>query len=119
MVKKVLKKEIIDDNMLELSAKIGKMFPSEFYATLGLYTAILMAEIFKDAEEVEIDDKPKVTSPNKTYVCGNHTFHITMRSNKSCRLDYFRVGVFVETQEFESMDLTFRYIMATLADYLF
>ena len=120
MARKVLKKEITDDNMLELSTKVGKMFPDELYLTLGLYTAILMADIFEDAEEIEIDDKPKVTSPDSTYVCGNHTFHIHKVSNKSYRLDYFRAGVFVATKkEFKSQEEVFKYILATLADYLF
>lgn len=119
MVKKVLKKEITDDEMLDLSARIGKMFPDELYFTLGLFIATIMAEMFENAEEVEIDDKPKVTSPDSTYVCGNHTFHIHKRSNKSCRLDYFRAGVFAETKEFKSQEEVFKYILATLADYLF
>lgn len=118
MAKKVLKVELVDDKMIETAAEVGKLFPDELTLTLGLFTATLAAEIFKDAEEVEIDDKPKVTSPNKTYVCGNHTFHLTMRSNKSCRLDYFRGGVFVETEEFKSQEESFKYILATLADHL-
>lgn len=118
MVKKVLKKEITDDEMLDLSARIGKMFPDELYFTLGLFIATIMAEMFENAEEVEIDDKPKVTSPDEIYHCGDHTFRVHKKANDAFSIDHFYHGVFKGLKKTESQEEAFKYILAILADHL-
>lgn len=119
MVKKVLKKEITDDEMLDISVSIGKMFPCEFATVLALFSATLLADIFEDAEEVEVSEKPKVTSPDGIYHCGDHTFRVHKRANDSFSVDHFDHGVFKDLKKTESQEEAFKYILAVLADYLF
>lgn len=118
MDKKVLKVEITDDKMLDIAAEVSKLFPNELYMTLGLFLATLMADIFNDAEEVEVSDKPKVTSPDTIYHCGNHTFRVHKKSNDSFSVDHFDHGVYAGMEKTESLDKAFKYILATLADHL-
>ena len=119
MVKKVLKKEITDDEMLDISVSVGKIFPCELSAVLALFSAALMADIFEDAEEVEVSEKPKVTSPDEIYHCGNHTFRVHKKANDSFSVDHFDNGVFKGLKKTESQEEAFKYILAVLADYLF
>ncbi len=119
MAKKVLKVEITDDEMMDVAVAVSKLFPDELYLTLGLFTATLLADIFKDAEEVEVDDKPKVTSPDTIYHCGEHTFRVHKIAKDSFTVDHFDHGVYAGTEKTESLDKAFKYILATLADHLF
>lgn len=118
MAKKVLKVEITDDKMMDIAVAVSKLFPDELYLTLGLYTATLLADIFEDAEEVEVSDKPKVTSPDTIYHCGDHTFRVHKKANDSFSVDHFDHGVFVGMDKTDSLDKAFKYILATLADHL-
>lgn len=118
MAKKVLKREITDDEMLDVSVSIGKIFPREFDAVLALFSATLLADIFAGAEEVEVSEKSKVTSPDEIYHCGNHTFRVHKKAIYSFSVDYFDHGVFKGLKHTESQEEAFKYILAILADYL-
>ena len=118
MAKKVLKREITDDEMLDISVSVGKIFPREFDAVLALFSATLMADIFADAEEVEVSEKPKVTSPDGIYHCGDHTFRVHKKANDAFSIDHFDHGVFKGMKKTESQEESFKYILAILADYL-
>lgn len=84
MDKKVLKRTITDEEMLELSTRVVKMFPDELYATLGLYTAIVMADIFEDSEEIKNDHEAFVT-----YTAGKWKIVIATREDDKARLVMF------------------------------
>lgn len=119
MAKKVLKVEITDDKMMDISFKVAKLFPEEMFLGLGLFSASLVADIFKDAEEVEVDENPKVTSPDTIYHCGDHTFRVHKKAKDSFTVDHFDHGVYAGMEKTESLDKAFKYILATLADHLF
>lgn len=119
MAKKVLKVEITDDKMMDIAVENSKLFPDEMYLALGLFSAALMADIFKDAEEVEISENPKVTSPDTIYHCGNHTFRIHKKAKDSFSIDHFDNGVYAGMKKTESQEEAFKYILAILADHLF
>ncbi len=118
MAKKVLKREITDDEMLDISVSVGKIFPREYDAVLALFSATLLADIFADAEEVEVSKKPKVTSPDGIYHCGNHTFRLHKKANDSFSVDHFDHGVFKGLKHTESQDDALKHILAILANYL-
>ena len=118
MAKKVLKREITDDEMLDISVSVGKIFPREFDALLALFSAALLADIFENAEEVEVSENPKVTSPDGIYHCGNHTFRVHKKAKDSFSVDHFDHGVFKGLKYTESQEEAFKYILAILADYL-
>lgn len=118
MAKKVLKVEITDDKMMDVAVAVSKLFPDELFLTLGLFTATLMADIFEDSEEVEVSEKPKVTSPDGIYHCGDHTFRVHKKANDSFSVDHFDHGVFKGLKKTESQEEAFKYILAILADYL-
>lgn len=119
MAKKVLKVEITDDKMMDIAVENSKLFPDEMYLALGLFSASLMADIFKDAEEVEVDENPKVTSPDTIYHCGDHTFRVHKKAKDSFSIDHFNEGVFIGMKKVESLEKAFKYILDTLDDYLF
>lgn len=119
MTKKVLKVEITDDKMMDIAVENSKLFLDEMYLALGLFSASLIADIFKDAEEVEVDENPKVTSPDTIYHCGNHTFRIHKKAKDSFSVDHFDHGVYAGKEETESLEKAFKYILAILADHLF
>lgn len=118
MSKKVLKVEITDDEMMDIAVKVSKLFPDELYLTLGLFTATLLADIFEDAQQVEVSENPKVTSPDTIYHCGNHTFRVHKKSSDAFTVDHFDHGVYAGREKTESLDKAFKYILATLADHL-
>lgn len=91
MDKKVLKRTITDEEMLALSTKVGKMFPDELYATLGLYTAIVMADIFEDSEEEnkEVNNDHKVFA---TYKAGKWEIEIYRWADYKARLVIYYSG---------------------------
>lgn len=119
MSKKVLKVEITDDEMMDVAVKVLKLFPDELYLTLGLFTATLLADIFEDAQQVEVSENPKVTSPDTIYNCGNHTFRVHKKASDAFTIDHFDHGVYAGKEETESLEKAFKYILAILADHLF
>lgn len=112
------KKTITDDEMIDASVEVGRMFPDELQITLSLYTAILMAEIFGEDENSETKVYMK---QHFKYVCGEHDFHVYTGGSLGprYRVEHFKGNTFVTKETLPSEKEAFKFILVTLSDYIF
>lgn len=98
--KKVLTATVNDNDMMALSSEIAQTFPREHRVALGLFTAILMAEIFIDEHEAE---EMNEDAYHETYNVGDWCIIIKQIPGSKPRLILHRNSTLITDRTFSSI----------------
>lgn len=117
---KTLTATITDDEMIEKTVELTKSFPAKYAVALGLFSAMLMADIF--GEENASNEKAITYRRDcEKYSVGEHDFYMYTGGtlHEQYQVEHFKGDTLIEKRIKPNQHEAFAFILSCLADYIF
>lgn len=120
MKHETLTSTITDDKFVEKTADLARTFPQEHNIMLALFSAMLAADIF--GPEFTTEEETKVyPRKREKYSVGEHDFFLLTGGSleEKYQVEHYKGDTLIERRIKPDMAEAFKFVLASLADYLF
>ena len=111
---------ITDDKFLEKTVDIARSFPEKYTALLAIFSAMLADDIF--GPEFATEEETKVyPRKREKYSVGEHDFFLLTGGSleQQYQVEHYKGDTLIERRIKPDMAEAFKFVLASLADYLF
>ena len=107
---------ITDDKFIEKTADLARSFPREYDVLLAFFSAILAADIFLTDGETKVYPRKR-----DKYSVGEHDFFLLTGGSleEKYQVEHYKGDTLIERRIKPDMAEAFKFVLASLADYLF
>lgn len=111
---------ITDDKFFEKTLDVAGSFPREYTIVLGLFSAMLASDIF-DSEFTTKEETKVYPRKREKYSVGEHDFFLLTGGSleEKYQVEHYKGDTLIERRIKPDMAEAFKFVLASLADYLF